>query len=203
MITAATCLRHSFALLALVAAALMSGCGDQRSASASTHAQADTCHEIDSQDSLVEHWQDPGMHVKILNRGAKHLDAIVTRDTFHHLFPHTVWYAEGDVVGMYNRETKMTFLVVSEHTFATWNDEISDLAERLCHEKAHRADDLYQGDQWSELRDTSAPGLELDTHHFGTEHEDESAHHSGVEVSTLAHAPVVIAMATTPASSTR
>ena len=197
MITAPTCLRHAVTLLALAAAALMSGCGDQRAATTSTPAHADTCHAIDSQDSLVEHWQDPGMHVKILNRGAKHLDAIVTRDTFNHLFPHTVWYAEGDVVGMYNRETKMTFLVVSEHTFATWNDEISNLAERLCHEKAHRADDLYQGDQWSELRDTSAPGLELDTHHFGTEHEDETAHHTGVEVSTLAQAPIAIAMVST------
>ena len=191
-ITASTSLRHCLAILALVAAAVLTGNGYQCAASESMESR-----EAAASDSLALHWQDPGMHVKILNRGAKHLDAIVTRDTFNHLFPHTVWYAEGDVVGMYNRETKMTFLVVSEHTFATWNDEISNLAERLCHEKAHRADDLYQGDQWSELRDTSAPGLELDTHHFGTEHEDETAHHTGVEVSTLAQAPIAIAMVST------
>ena len=198
-ITATTCLHHCLAILALATAALLSGCGDQRAASAAS--DSSESREAAASDALALHWQDPGMHVKILNRGAKHLDAIVTRDTFNRLFPPTVWFQEGDVVGMYSRDTKMTFLVVSEHTFAAWNDEISNLAERLCHEKAHRADDLYQGDSWSELRDTSAPGLELDTHHFGTEQEDESVHHCGVEISTLASAPVAIAMVATATSS--
>jgi len=117
-------------------------------------------------------WNLPGLRIRILNPGAKHLDAIVTRDTFNRLFPPTVWFQEGDVVGMYSRETKMTFLVVSEHAFDSWSDELSTISERLCHEKAHRADDLYAGDQWSELRDTSAPGLVLDTHHFGHTTED-------------------------------
>ena len=121
-------------------------------------------------------WDQPGMRIRILNPGAKHLDAIVTRSTFNRLFPPTVWFQEGDVVGMYSRDTKMTFLVVSEHAFDTWNDELSSIAERLCHEKAHRADDLYAGDQWSELRDTSGPGLILDTHHFGHATEDPTAH---------------------------
>lgn len=121
-------------------------------------------------------WQQPGMHVRVLNPGAKHLDAICTRDSFNRLFPSAVWFHEGDVVGMYNRETQMSFLVVSESTFAHWNEELSAIAERLCHEKAHRADDLYDGDAWSELRDTSAPGLALDTHHFGKEPEDPTPH---------------------------
>jgi len=180
-------LNHLLTLLALVCA-LLSGAG--RCAAS----ESGESREAAASDALALHWQDPGMHVKILNRGARYLDAIVTRDTFNHLFPHTVWYAEGDVVGMYNRGTKMTFLVVSEHTFAAWNDEISILAERLCHEKAQRSDDLYQGDSWSELRDASAPGLELDTHHFGHEQEDATHPHTGVDVSTLAHASTAVAM---------
>ena len=176
--------RFAFPLLA-VAVVAMSGCGDRTVTSSSPEKAV----------SVAAATQAPGMRIKILNPGAKHLDAIVTRDTFNHLFPHTVWYQEGDVVGMYNRETKMTYLVVSEHTFDSWNDEVSSLAERLCHEKAHRADDLYQGDSWSELRDTSAPGLALDTHHFGTEKEDTTSNHRGVDVSTLASTPTVVAMA--------
>jgi hypothetical protein len=75
------------------------------------------------------------------------------------------------------------------------HDQLSTLAERLCHEQAHRAEDLYQGDSWSELRDTSAPGLALDTHHFGTEKEDTTSNHRGVNVSTLASGTAVVAMA--------
>ena len=161
------------ALIAVAFAAVigLSGCGDARSASSSSPSSA-------------TRWSQPGMSVKVLNPGAKHLDAIVTRDTFNKLFPQQVWFEEGDVVGMYNRETRMTFLVVSQHTYDAWNDELSSLAERLCHEKAHRADDLYDGDLWSELRDTSAPGLALDTHHFGEEHIDESVQRTGMIVST-------------------
>jgi hypothetical protein len=181
MITAATLASfRSHALRLSIPALLLFGvigCGD-RSVSTTSPDQAQAAGKPAA--TVAEH-----QRIKILNPGAKHLDAIVTRDTFNHLFPHTVWYQEGDVVGMYNRETKMTYLVVSEHTFDTWNDEVSSLAERLCHEKAHRADDLYQGDQWSELRDTSAPGLALDTHHFGTEKEDTTSEHKGIDVSTL------------------
>jgi hypothetical protein len=133
-------------------------------------------------------WNLPGLRIRILNPGAKHLDAIVTRDTFNRLFPPTVWFQEGDVVGMYSRETKMTFLVVSEHAFDSWSDELSTIAERLCHEKAHRADDLYAGDQWSELRDTSGPGLVLDTHHFGHATEDPTPR-SGAFMMTQEPAP--------------
>ncbi len=87
-----------------------------------------------------------------------------------------MWFNEGDVEGMYNRNTQMTFIVVSEHTFDSWNDEMSAVMERVCHEKAHRADDLYDGDMWSELRDSSSPGLELDTHHYGHVAQDTTPH---------------------------
>ena len=153
-------LRAGGAALAL----LLAGCGGDR-----------TTTDPESRSPALA-WQQPGMHVRILNPGAKHLDAICTRDTFNRLFPSAVWFHEGDVVGMYNRQTTMSFLVVSETTFAHWNDELSAIAERLCHEKAHRADDLYEGDTWSELRDSSAPGLALDTHHFGTQPQDPKPH---------------------------
>jgi len=152
----------------------MAGCGDRSSACTANKAV-----------SVAMAAQAPAIRIKILNPGAKLLDAIVTRDAFHQLFPKSGWCQDGDVVGMYDRGSKMTYLVVSEQTFDTWNNEISSVAERLCHEKAHRADDLYQGDQDSEVRDTTAPGLDLDTRHIGT------------EVGTLA-----IAMAT-PATSGR
>ena len=171
-------IRFAFPLLAMIA---MAGCGDRSTAAANP-----------DRASVAMASQASTMRIKILNPGAKHLDAIVTRDTFNHLFPHTVWYQDGDVVGMYDRATKMSYMVVSEHTFDTWNDEISSIAERLCHEKAHRADDLYQGDQWSELRDTSAPGLELDTHRFGTEKDDTSTQHEGANVSSVATASASI-----------
>ncbi len=174
----------------------LGGCSGERSASGPTR-DADGCciaakdgHDNPENSSPAASWKAPGMHVRLLNPGAKHLDAIVTRDTFNRLFPSSVWFQEGDIVGMYNRETKMTFMVVSEHTFAAWNDELSAIAERLCHEKAHRADDLYDGDPWSELRDTSAPGLSLDTHHFGHEKEDTTAH-TGIYLTATASGTAV------------
>jgi len=166
---------RSWTALLLVAPllVLLPGCADSRAALPLNDVKPDAGSPAKAS---VLCWNLPGMRLRILNPGAKHLDAIVTRSTFNRLFPPTVWFQEGDVVGMYNRETKMTFLVVSEHTYDTWSDELSSLAERLCHEKAHRADDLYDGDQWSELRDTSGPGLELDTHHFGHEIEAQASH---------------------------
>jgi hypothetical protein len=168
-------------MLALCGAGFMlatAGCNGDRAAQAPKPE-----HSIPESSTAAADWHAPGMQVKVINPGAKHLDAIVTRDTFNKLFPQSVWFKQGDIVGMYNRESKMTFIVVSEHTFAAWNDELSAITERLCHEKAHRADDLYDGDPWSELRDTSSAGLQLDTHHFGHEQENQDAH-NGVFVTS-------------------
>lgn len=136
-------------------------------------------------------WVRPGMQVRVLNPGARYCDTIVTRDTFNHLFPASVWFHEGAIVGMYNRDTKTTCIVVSTHTFAAWTPEMSALCERCCHLKAHRADELYDGDMWSELRDCSAPGLALDTHHFGKEQQNAKAAHTGMIVDALAPAPLL------------
>jgi hypothetical protein len=181
-------MHHSWAvaLLLLVPLTLFTGCTSARPPLAINDVKPD----VVPSGSAALNWNLPGMRLRILNPGAKHLDAIVTRSTFNRLFPPTVWFQEGSVVGMYNRETKMTFLVVSEHAFDTWSDELSSLAERLCHEKAHRADDLYDGDQWSELRDTSGSGLDLDTHHFGDEAEVMVSHQGAFLTSLLPVSPV-------------
>ena len=166
--------QSSPARAALAAAAaltlVLSGCGAQ-----ATRADSSAPQEPEVNPYVVD-WEKPGMRLRVLNPGAKNLDTIVTHDCFNHLFPNTVWFRDGDVLGMYNRNTHMTFLVVSEHTFDAWTDELSAVVERLCHEKAHRADDLYDGDAWSELRDTSSPGLQLDTHHYGHVDQDTSPH---------------------------